>query len=107
MFRARRREGAIGHTARGQAPKREAARLEGTGGPPGVGLWKGGVNPSLTPSSGRRRRFSRTGLGVRAVTGETRFWEGKALKERANPVVDLARLSPYGAARLRFPQPAK
>ena len=106
MFRTQRREGAIGHSRAGRT-KREAARLEGTGGPPGVGHWKGGVNPSLTPSSGWRRRFSRTGRGVRAVTGATRLSAGKALKEPANPPVDLARLSPYGAARLRFPQPAK
>jgi hypothetical protein len=80
MFRTQRREGAIGHMSRSGARKRGAARLEGTGGPPGVGLWKGGVNPSLTPSRGRRRRFSRTGLGVRVVTGETRPLAANILK---------------------------
>ena len=87
--------------------KREAARLEGTGGPLGVGHWKGGVNPSLTPSSGPRGRFLPPGRGVRAVTGEIARRAANALKERANPPVDLAGLSPYGAARLRIPQPAK
>jgi hypothetical protein len=44
---------------------------------------------------------------VRAVTGEIDQWPANPLKNRLNPPVDLARLSPYGAARLRFPQPAK
>jgi hypothetical protein len=47
------------------------------------------------------------GQGVRAVTGEIGWHTANPLKKRANPPVDLARLSPYGAARLRFPQPAK
>jgi hypothetical protein len=87
-------------------PKREAARLEGTGGPLGRAL-EGRVNPSLTPSSGSDARFAPAGRGVRTVTGEIILQAANILKRRANPPVDLARLSPYGAARLRFPQPAK
>src|SRR5688572_1617680 len=45
MFRTRRREGAIGHSRRRGTHKRDAARLEGAGGPLGVGHWKGGVKP--------------------------------------------------------------
>ena len=89
--------------------KREAARLEGTGGPLGVGHWKGGVNPSLTPSSGPRGRFLPPGRGVRAVTAAgSPGWADKALKNLVNPRPSTPPASaPTAPARLRFPQPAK
>jgi hypothetical protein len=44
---------------------------------------------------------------VRTVTGEIGRHAANTLKKLANRPVDLARPSPYVAARLRIQQPAK